>query len=661
MLKRNLLGIGLSIVTASTLFAGTTIIGNGIQNITLKNNKVIIETNNGDLNKISVKKLLAEIIEDKNILSKLNGIDDIFLLSYLSDKIQFATKEEKRDKNFLMRNFADDILEMADSMKAFTKVVENSIDIKKSSSSSARKLRAKIKRRSNTYKTKYFNVDFRQGMDFGTSLNTLNNDIQNATMCLNGFTVNDPIFRGDKTYKFKVAKSLKDIEDALHIDASISIEKAGMSGTLSGAYDTYSKKLNDSVVVIVEVQYEAYDYSLKGPKLTEGDITKLYQDAGSYEKFRSKCGDRYLSTITTGGRYTGLITISSSSSEEKEAIKAHLEGHYDNGAINADIEGNLDLKSSEILKSENITIEIFSKGGKGSNKLIKDLDAFYASAETFMNTFDELDPTDPKGYTTSAFLAKFDDYGSTTMAVQGSSIEEQREVKNEYVNYASTYSDIINKIDFIMTNYHLFVNGETKDEAMMAMKKKLMMKNSQLRYMNMLCSRKNPLTRKCVLVTDLAKDLDTSDPIFATLEETKFPTEWELRDELPMEKVRYPRTCTERRNLFPSLSKVDADYRVYMEGDKLQPYDIYCKGMADTTTTPQEYLTLKNLSPISDHPSYNYSRLSKFKDSLGVDTDLISIYEKLKVKISFDHLAVYDTQPDFFKTVADGGITNIAV
>jgi len=380
------------------------------------------------------------------------------------------------------------------------------------------------------------------------------------------------------------------------------------------------------------------DYSLKGPKLTEGDITKLYQDAGSYERFRSKCGDRYLSTITTGGRYTGLITISSSSSEEKEAIKAHLAGHYDNGATNADIEGNLDLKSSEILKSENITIEIFSKGGKGSNKLIKDLDAFYASAETFMNTFDELDPTDPKGYTTSAFLAKFDDYGSTTMAVQGSSIEEQREVKNEYVDYASIYTDIMFDINYIMTNYHLFVKAETKDEIMMAIKKDMLLRKAQLRHLNKLCSRTNPLTRQCTLIEDISEN----DP---------FPNEWETRDKLPLEKVRYPRTCEERREIFPALSKVDDEYRVYMSGDKLQPYDVYCQGMANNSAIPQEYLVLKNLSPISNHPAYNYSRYSSFIDNSGKTQDLVTIYDKLKVKVSWAHLSVFDEQDVFYNVV----------
>lgn len=630
-----------------------------LRGVNTEKSALIIETTDGrflssidgDLNNISALTTVLNILarntgktvsEIEKELKEFYSNDDIeeFIKAYQIDKFQFLTKKEKEDKLALMENFANEIYQATKEMGKFIKKVETAPDILESKSSSARKLRAKIDREvkdRNGYQAKYFNMDMRQGMDFGTSLNTLTDTVQNANLCLSDFSLTEPIFRGHQSYKFKLLEDLKDVQDFLHLDASLSLSMPKLEVAISGAYDDLKNSVKESVVIGITVEYQAYDYSLKSPKMSE-DMAKLYEDGNSYEKFREKCGDKYLSTITSGGRYSGIIKLKTSSAEEGMAIKASLKGKITAGAISGSIEGNFEMSDMEILKSKDIKIDIISSGGKAVNSIIKDIDGFYASAEAFMGTFDALTADDPKGYKKSAFMAKYSDYATTTMNVKGGAIEKQREVKNEYVDYASIYTDIMFDINYIMTNYHLFVKAETKDEIMMAIKKDMLLRKAQLRHLNKLCSRTNPLTRQCTLIEDISEN----DP---------FPNEWETRDKLPLEKVRYPRTCEERREIFPALSKVDDEYRVYMSGDKLQPYDVYCQGMANNSAIPQEYLVLKNLSPISNHPAYNYSRYSSFIDNSGKTQDLVTIYDKLKVKVSWAHLSVFDEQDVFYNVV----------
>jgi hypothetical protein len=420
-----------------------------------------------------------------------------------------------------------------------------------------------------------------------------------------------------------------------------------IEGTLSGLYESYKAKLNENVLVILSVEYQAYDYSLENPGLSSS-ARAMYGSAEQFEDFRIKCGDRYLSTITTGGLYMGFMEIMTQSEEEQKEIGAALEGNIDMGSVKVEISGEISSVMANIEENHNTKIQIYSKGGKAEQKLITTTGDFYASAETFFESLNPMnDPDFP--YQDGAYLAKFSTYDTITIEKKGGDIIIANARMNEYRYYASVYDNYIYQIDYIQSNYDEYENAEEKDEVLRDLKKQLVIQKSQI----------SGLARTCALLTIIGEEtpsIDEKCPNPSTVTDDdgnkKFLDEWDILEILPLEKLEYPRTCKERKEMFQLES--DGTYRVYMEGNKSKPYDIYCDGMG--TEEPQEYLTLKNLSPVSDHPSYNYSRYASFYnvEDLETQNDLVSIYEKLKVKVSYDHIAVHDEQDKFFETV--GGV-----
>jgi len=633
MLKK-LLGSGLSIVLASSLYANTT-----SKNITVNNiylNKVIINLEDSS-QKVSFQNILDNSTqEEKAQLEQM-------AYSFYTDMQSFKSSKDF-EKDF-EKDYANVVFKSIYEFKEF-------INTKQTKD---RKLASTMLTLPKKYVPKFSYKDFTQGMDFGTALNTLTGETQTAHLCLTDLKVADPIFRGEKYYKLEVINSLDSLRDTFHFDGSVSFDNGQISGNLKGAYDHYEDVINDSLLVRLAVEYQQYDFRLDSPKLSP-DMELIYEDGNSYERFREKCGDRYLSTITTGGRYVGILEITTNGTEEKEEIAAHLDGKYNGGAITGEIEANLATALSEISKEYNTKIEIISKGGLTENKLIQTVDEFYESANKFLSTFDNEDLG--SDYKKSAYLTKFDPYDPITTKVKGGAIAVQMEVMNDYINYSNMYDTYLNELSYIKSNMEKYTNAEEKDSEMEALRLELLMKKAEIRNLVTKCQRKDPLTRECILI----EDLDNADT---------FKNEWDLGPLLPTKKILYPRTCSDRQDIYPGSSSEDKEYRLYMGADKFKPFSIYCDQMY--SETPTEYMTLKNISPITDHPSFNYTKYSGFLDkdsqvdfgdeettdtnnseiTLPNIVDLITIYNKLKVKISYDHIAVSDTQDKFFETIGD--------
>ncbi len=521
-------------------------------------------------------------------------------------------------------------------------ILDNRIETPKPSPNS-RTTKASIP--DNSIPANFAYIPMEQGMDFGTSLDLLSEETKRSNICFDGnLSLSTPIFRGVKLYKIKVINSISDLQDALNISGSISLEMNRISGKLSGLYETYKKKIGSNVLVSLSVEYQAYDFNLLNPGLSSG-ARAMFGDADLFTDFRIKCGDRYLSTITTGGIFIGLLEIMTQTQEDKRDIGVALEGKIDLGAAKVEFTGEFNSTMKNIQENHNTRFEVYSKGGKSEHELITTVDQFYAAADTFLQSLNTLnDASTP--YQEGAYLAKFSPYESITITKKGGDIIIKNARMEEYRYYASVYDKYLYKIDYIQRNFDEYQDAEEKDVILRELTKDLIVQKSKI----------SGLARVCALPTVIGEETPTIDEKcpapteqFEDDGETKiFLDEWDILEILPLEAIKYPRTCQERKEMFQL--QTDGTYRVYMEGNKSKPYDIYCDGMA--TDNPQEYLTLKNLSPVSDHPSYNYSRYSSFYTLDDLEPqDLVSIYSKLKVKVSYDHLAVYDEQDKFVETV----------
>ena len=666
MLKK-LIATSISIVLASALYADVSV--TDINSSYLE--KVIINLDD-DIQKNTMENII------QNATKEQKAKYEAMAYSFFNDMKEFNLKNESLDQNNFNKLFANNV---AKGIVKFKNFINNNDTIDKT-----RKLYSTINNQSieevmENAKPKsvplFSYMDFTQGMDFGMAINTLTSEIQTAQLCLNNMEISKPIYRGEKNYKIEIIDSIESLKDAFGFKGYIGINAGAISGSLEGAYNNYKDDLNNNVLVKLAVEIQQNDFNLKAPSLSE-EATTLYASAASpddYERFREKCGDRYLSTITTGGRYVGILKISTNGTEEKEEIEAFLTGVYDpmaniskkanpiattdtnttdsntttattptstsSSPLSITVEAGFTKSLSDIEKVYNTSIEIISKGGLIENKLVTTVEDFYNSASIFLSTFDMVNENST--YNQSAYLVKFDPYEPITMKTKGGDIAKQNEVINQYIDYLNIYDAYLNKLQYIKRNMEKYVDAEAKDEDMRSLELELYMKKAEIKNLAKNCQKIDPIERECISIENV-------------INTTPFKNEWDLAAELPSKVITYPRTCIQRQDLYPGSSYANKEYRLYMSGNKFKPFSIYCDDME--TATPSEYLTLYNISPVTDHPSYNYTRYSQFLDHNNNSVDLVTIYNKIKVKVSYSHISVFDTQNKFLDTVGSSVTDN---
>ncbi len=482
-------------------------------------------------------------------------------------------------------------------------------------------------------------LQFIEGMNFGAGLDLIDHSIRANSPCLKTVEVSPAIRRNDFRYSIQKIENIDDLVDKFGFGLDAKMKVNLFSVNISGEFVDNFEFDSKNYYMAISIDLEGYDYNLINPTMT-AEALSLYEDVNSYDLFRAKCGDKFLDTITVGGKYVGVLTIKTSNMHEKEKLDVELSGFY--GVDVAGVETGIDLKGTllqtmeKIEKNNETSINIIAQGGSSTNVFATTMEQFIDSATNFINSIATLETDVSKeSYTQSPIKVRFEKYDAITPLEKGGSVDRIREILDKNQHYNEVYSNIIFDIDSILTYPYAYDGGFEQKDTLIELKKQLFVKQSQLRYQSELCMKKNPTDRICLDVE--------------TIKTITFPKEWELRSVLPLKKVRYPKTCKERKELFPSKN-IDKEYRLYMNGDKYKYYSIYCSDM--DSDSPQEYLTLQNSSFLSlgATKNYIYNQNSIDKQTKVAD-ESIAVYSKLKVKVSDEHLSVYSVQDKFIDTI----------
>jgi len=472
-------------------------------------------------------------------------------------------------------------------------------------------------------------LPFVEGMDFGAGLDLIDYSIKSNNPCLKNTEISNPINRNDFRFSIQKIDNKDDLIENFGFGLDANMKVNMFSVNISGEFVDNFEFDSKNYYMLISIDLESYDYNLINPQMTS-EALALYTDSDSYDIFRAKCGDKFLNTITTGGKYSGILTVKTSNLEDKDKLDVDLSGFY--GVNIAGVKAGIELKGTFLQTMKRIeenyetTINIIAQGDSSTNTFATNMEQFIDSATDFIDGI-TTSTNSNNSYKQSPIKARFEQYDSLTPLKKGGSIERTKEILNKNQQYNEIYSNIIFDIDSILTYPYAYNYSLEQQENLIELKKQLYIKQSQLRYQSELCMKKNPTQRVCI-------DIDVINSI-------SFPKEWELRSILPTRKIKYPTTCKERKELFPTQT-TDKEYRLYLNGDKNKHYSIYCENMY--STNPQEYLTLENSSFLSFGASKNYIYHNDINES-------IAIYRKLKVKISDNHLSVYTQQDKFIETI----------
>lgn len=177
-------------------------------------------------------------------------------------------------------------------------------------------------------------------------------------------------------FTFHVITSSSDLADSLNVAASAAFPIKGVIVAPEAKYVASSSIQRFATYILVKVVVKNAEIVIKHPRLT--DHAKGLLGTGDWELFAKSYGLEYMSGVTAGGSYIGLIEVATRTEQEQIEIKSKVGGVT--VGVKAEAEFGLVLK--EITNNKAHRVTIFQSGGSG-DPLEVELQEMIDQAKTF--------------------------------------------------------------------------------------------------------------------------------------------------------------------------------------------------------------------------------------------------------------------------------------
>jgi len=531
---------------------------------------------------------------------------------------------------------------------------------------------------------KYDNLVFTQGMRIGTGWDDVRSSVMGNTQCLESFTVEgSSAFQRD--FQMTRVTSKLDLAESLNISGKITLGISTFDATIEGKFYDLMELDENSVYVLARLTVRLADFNIVNAKMALdgfgdcnepdaegrcpdgllnnqrgeqlGTIRELYTREDG-ELFRSMCGDRYINTVTTGGSYFGVLKLKASNQQEKRAIEASVDAKIGEAL---EVEGAFEALFDELAESENTEIIIMSRGAGSGDTVVRtpeqfdeDLDNFLANMCLVHKDICEVIPgtTIPGDeWRRSPFRVKYESYQPTTLAAQGGDASADRSAMELFVGLTNDYQSVRNEINNMLARPVDYEGVIGREAELQARINEIVTLETIVKSLHGRCN--GGPGRICV---NLNQPGAMAAQGLKTIVELRGPNEAREWLALPPAVTRYPRSCLQHRDIYPSLAD-DGNKLLYMGGDKDNKFYMYCEGMDDPDSPPSDYLTLENFDTASNNPSDNFS---KFFGLPGADgegpTEMTTVYKRLKVVVNADSLKVDVAGQENWRTTLGGPV-----
>lgn len=611
-----------------------------------------------------------ELTDGARLAADAHGVDSRLghLASYLESYKRVASVGKAQPSDVL------GALEAADTVRAYLDALERPLNTL--STARRKSVGADGVRKSDNYA----NMAFTQGMGFATGWNDVQSTVMGNTQCLEDFELTST---KNFTEKFRMLriKDKSDLTKELDISGKVALDLATFDATIEGEFYDLMKLNENYVYLMAQLEITLRDFTIDSPKMTldgfgecnepdaegrcpDGKLNnKNGEQIGSVrekfarpdpEAFRVKCGDRYIDTITTGGSYLGMLVLKTSSQQEKEKIGATLDA-----AIKKTIEVDGSLKSlfDELSQKENTEIVIMKRGTGGGSTVVVTPEQFDTDLQTFKtnvcNVHDngctagegEISGDD---WTKAPFRVKYESYAPIAETPQGGDVAADSAAMDVFVNLTDQYTALRNSI-LNMLAVPVFYDGVFGREP--ELNDRIEEISTHLAIVRDLYSQCNrEIGRTCHDLQQPGAMAAHGLKTVVQLRGANAEREWEP---LPSVKMRYPRTCTQYKNIY-RMDDLDGNKLLYMNGDQEKMFWMYCDGM--DTVTPVDYLTLEQYDAASHNARDNFSQFLGLPGTDGEPTIMTTVYDRLKVLVNADSLKVDINGQDKFRTTLGGPI-----
>ncbi len=435
-------------------------------------------------------------------------------------------------------------------------------------------------------------------MDFGMGYDYVSQNIAGSCVSFDDTSKIQGIGSVATKYSIELLEDASSVTEQLGVSASAKIRMGLYSGSAKANFSSESVKDSTSVFVAVYSEVTGYTYHLQNAKLLDGSNgTTNWKDKfkNDVATFRNTCGDRFLKSITTGGKMVGIMKIATSSDKEKTSVTANVKAKsalFNSGAA------SFSSTMSSMMQQYQASITMFEMG-PAETSTPTSFDSFMNAVAAFPIKVNAC----LSDWHKCAYIVSFVDYA--TIADGNTNIGTQAAAMGVLIDYDTQYERLLAQITDMQARPQLYeptsVNLIDLSSRITASKKLVLQAATTCTDNSSACTAPGGLL----------------DPNGVAL---------------PARKLLIPATCADYKTNYASVS-ADGEYRMYFETDAelKNPFYLYCLGMS--TATPKEYLTLKLTSPPSTSPSYN------FASSLG-HGDAYTVFTKVGVVVNPSELAI---------------------
>jgi hypothetical protein len=197
------------------------------------------------------------------------------------------------------------------------------------------------------------------GTDYGRGVDTLKD--QSADYCVVYDSIGTSPGHGQTvTWDMELLEHSESLRKSMSVSAAASMAWGVASVDAKTSFSESQSMEKSHVYLLASIVVRNAPQLVKGAKLKD-DAAFMLTNAG-IDRFRQRCGDAYVGTITTGGAYFGVLDIQTSSEQEAQDVKASLKGSY--GSFSA--AGEFERAVSSSVSDKLVQVHTFQIGDQGT-------------------------------------------------------------------------------------------------------------------------------------------------------------------------------------------------------------------------------------------------------------------------------------------------------
>ena len=399
----------------------------------------------------------------------------------------------------------------------------------------------------------------------------------------------------DAQYSFELVGTVDELSKKFAIGASA---KAGVSVagfdvvSVSGGFNFIknSEFKKDALYILFRAEQKQCGYPATAALKPEWQ--SLF--TRDFEQFRASCGDRYLSSITSGGWFAALIEVKKDENSKVDEFRLNLAGKV--------------LGATVFNKTWKDTLSDINQHYTTNTRVVSNLFTYTDDYLAMSDVFDKYDlfasaMKDEKcraagGWNDCAYLATFSRYEtiSATPAGNASAVRTQLGHMQALESYYFETVNLLADINEILIHPDQYNMGQRVD-AFSAPND--WTADAIAQWQTDIQGYQASATGQWAICRQAIQDC-SKNPVSMGL-----PSWLELKKRVPTPRFAFPDSCRGKAEHFGVTT--DGENWLYLGGDVSKAYRAYCHGMAGSA--PQTYLKLSNTSANVSGPSYNYSSL----------------------------------------------------